>query len=376
MILNKFSKLTSSLIMLFLIMCLSPSKGFTQGRGGIDSSGGGHGILINSKIYLLDLVESNITDAFAPSELSLKFEAPLQNTLRQMQPTAFGILASKINLIANSDPIFATLLVRAILYYDWVIVPYDLKLIGANNLNLKKDIYQIAVREPLRITISKKYWDMMQPSHQAALVLHEVVSALAFSGTPQVRARQLIGAIFSNSEFLPDIFRDEIQASWPSRNYFIKKLKFDDENEPFILKVRDSVMAKFGENMFSWEVVLMPTAVIYMKSKDGLHSHFSELLNPSFVGFYTSALCKQNTNNNQLNFVIYRSYRLNVQVPKRASTQPPGLEAILTNFDWNQATLLNYNGCKQSDITNMDEVQSEVKLGYINRALNMFFDFY
>lgn len=213
---------------------------FSQaGEGGVATGGGGSGVEINGKIFLLDLfqVDRHRNPYYSPikdlEKAQIIFEQiSSSGHYLKFEPQA-KLLAQKIAEIAEFDTVLAHALISAFKDLTWSFTESQLlptKDIIENPL-LNKNLRPLAVRQAQNIYISQNDWLKMDTANQSALLLHEVLSSFSNEKAPPLRIRQLVGDLYS-PEFYSKSYRLKMQrlsglpnndkASLILRNFLLK----------------------------------------------------------------------------------------------------------------------------------------------------------
>lgn len=318
-----------------IVFILTLSFGFQSfARGGfIDVSGGGFGIQKGSQIELQDLVEAGFENRRFSVEVNSIYKDSLQ-TITWMNPETKAILLDRVTLISKYDLILPSAIIKAIGFYSWSFTEQELRSLPVQDSQLNVNYIQLAIRQGLQISIFKKAWNMMSPTHQAALVLHEVMSSLRSAITPETRNRQLIGGLFqaSSQNPLPLALKEEMFRSWPSRESIYKKLtRFDDVAgfDPENLVVRNGI--RWPPFVQRWDVMIFPsvemTSVQDRFFRKNPYRTSYTYINRHSLQTYTTYLCQLPKPN--LKQVAYNAMFLDLKLSPLTSKNAPRLETNL-----------------------------------------------
>lgn len=158
---------------------------FSQGEVG----NGGHGKIINGRVYLMDLVEVGMVEPeyndYIPDWVKKHghFE-PTRKRIKEALGTEelpLDEITEVILSISQKDPLVANTLLDAMKLYRWVIIDEEFKLLPLDgNIieNKEGDIVLLANRRGRTVHISRPYLRRMNKKHQGALVIHEVTCPL------------------------------------------------------------------------------------------------------------------------------------------------------------------------------------------------------
>lgn len=316
-------------------------QSFAKG-GFIDVSGGGFGIQIGNQIVLQDLVEAGFENHTISPSVDKNYKDSLQ-AISWMNPEAKAILLDRITLISKYDLILPAAIIKAIGFYSWSFTHQELRSLPLQDAQLKVNYLQLAIRQGLQISIFKKAWDLMLPAHQAALVLHEVMSSLKSGDTPETRNRQLIGGLFlaSLQNPIPLALLQEMQRSWPSRESIFKKLtRFDDVTgaDSESLVVRNGI--KWLPSIQRWDVFIFPSVEMISVQNRLFKKHPERAtftyINRFSVQTFTTYLCL--APKPKLKQVAYNAMFLNLKLSPLSPNNAPRLETSLKT-----KTLFNFN---------------------------------
>ncbi len=184
-------------LIIFLCSLFFGVNGFC---GGVtDISGGGHGYKKNGKVYLLDLVESDISKPFLNLNSNENFCEKLKtNVLSSLnEPILSRKYCQFIVSVSKIDTLAADLFLLAAEYYDWRIINQTLSLVEPVESLLqhsRSKVVQLATRKGESIYIDGHLWSQMDMDNKLALVVHEVISSLTVEVLPASRHRWLVGS--------------------------------------------------------------------------------------------------------------------------------------------------------------------------------------
>lgn len=201
--------------LLIIAITLSAATGWSwrEGNGAPvkwREGNGGDGVQLNSKIYLLDLVESGVEEANS-TDIAYSnsfFEKEVSNWAEaQMTPVPKQEIINKLGEIHRKNSIMAFVILMAMRKLDWAFINVplkDLKDEGPYNVALQKDLIQLAIRVNKTIQIDKNSWNKMDSRNQTALIFHEAIFSLVnpnrdSSGLSMSapRVRRIVGFLFS-----------------------------------------------------------------------------------------------------------------------------------------------------------------------------------
>jgi hypothetical protein len=175
--------------MIAAALVMSTLAGSAQARES-GPGNGGDGILVNGKIYSLDLVEAGVGvaenpyfDPQVPSvsdpEYALFFER-VQKTIGHLQDAPVELLSRKLYEISRVDRLFSRIILKTLEAYLWVMVSEPLRDIQDEDTNLELSSdrwFQLAIRRDVSILLQQDLWQRLDPAHRVALILHEVLYA-------------------------------------------------------------------------------------------------------------------------------------------------------------------------------------------------------
>lgn len=174
------------------------------GASGVSISGGGHGVQIGKRVYLLDLVEKGIERTPDVVNLSPWWLAPERywELTFQVPDLDTDLLQKKVSDVAVVDPVFAAAIQRTLMALSWSVVHVPLKPVDADS-TLRVPISQVALRTYDHVQIDGRLWAKMDRVNRVALFLHEAISALAARElTAAPVARSLTANLFTSSYLL------------------------------------------------------------------------------------------------------------------------------------------------------------------------------
>ncbi|MBC7740620.1 MAG: hypothetical protein H7061_00380 [Bdellovibrionaceae bacterium] len=171
---------------------------------------GGDGILMNSKMYLLDLVENGVEEANS-SDIAYSnsfFEKEVKSWAdAQAVEVPQREIVNKLGEIHRKNSVMAYVILLTIKKLDWAFVNLPLKNIkdeGPYNISLQNDLVQLAIRVNKTIQVYKVGWKQMDARNQTALIFHEAIFSLVNPDRTELglsmsapRVRRIIGFLFS-----------------------------------------------------------------------------------------------------------------------------------------------------------------------------------
>lgn len=172
----------------------------------------GDGVFYKGQVYLRDLFEADLTPQFT-NELAPQFSADSAG-FREGFPWPRLLLLRKLSELERVRPHLGSFLFEAIRVYEWKMIAGPLALLpGRPSLKIpESQRVQLAVRRKRIIYVDQGRWSLMPEEQRAALILHEVFSALlerdcvdsACETTVQASAKvyALVVAAFSSHEIL------------------------------------------------------------------------------------------------------------------------------------------------------------------------------
>lgn len=183
--------------LLFSLLSLSALAG-----GNVEN--GGDGVLINGKMYSLDLVEYGL-DA-APYLGETDFPTPSTNSLVSEffgQADGFpqdivNIVSKKIARLEHLSPALFRPVAETLSSYGLILIRAPLKNVDDTESPVAPGaVYQLASHDAANIRINRDGFAQMDTGNQAALVLHEILYASFSTDTISVRARAVNAALFN-----------------------------------------------------------------------------------------------------------------------------------------------------------------------------------
>lgn len=206
-----------NLYFIFILLFISLSS--FSGGGGVVNTGGGHGVSLNNKIYLLDFYNLGVHESIhLPdcSDQTLSFHSQKLKTSGFVGSLNKAIVCT-LNKFYNIDPVFAELIYQGILFHEWVFSNQALMATEhsspyANTL----DIVQVAVRQSRYVHINIKYWKRMNLENKVGLIFHEVFSALTKPTVHLERVRQTLALVFTKNT--NNEIKNLLTADFPSTN--------------------------------------------------------------------------------------------------------------------------------------------------------------
>lgn len=196
--------------------------------GGVGTGGGGGGgVEIGPSVYLLDLYNEGLHEKGDLAPDSLPLDAALWRTLAidgplwALEPSVKVALIKKISEFEIVDPYFAAAFVEALKILNWRFVDGDL--LETRDLSLSESVdgrpvITLAVRQGQTISISKPKWLRMNLLNQTALLVHEVLAALAPPNWPADSNRRAVAKLFTTEFFAlpnPDLQKETLRP-YPS----------------------------------------------------------------------------------------------------------------------------------------------------------------
>lgn len=155
---------------------------------GNEGAAGGDGVIVNDKVYMLDLVEAGVEEG-AWIDVSLKSDPafePVKTKLNKIlanlnDPQMIEVLSLKLIELAKREHTLALLLVDTIELFTWSKVNHALVDVPDDDSVLQfrfGQLIQVAIRRDKAILVSRMAYDKMSPENRAAMVLHEAIYAL------------------------------------------------------------------------------------------------------------------------------------------------------------------------------------------------------
>ncbi len=178
---------------------------------------GGNAVLVDGKLYLLDLVEAGVqshpylkgANDSGSEAARFRKRADWRFGFNQFAPSTVQVFKSEL---AAMPPLVRDQFLAVFDLYQWRILDLPLQEVKGvkSPLDLSKTtVYQVAYRRDSAIMINKKIWDQLDSANQVALMLHEIVYAML---RPQPNgdgtfvqeswdARLIVGDFFSSQAF-------------------------------------------------------------------------------------------------------------------------------------------------------------------------------
>lgn len=182
-----------------------------------DKGNGGDGLLINGKIYVLDLVEAGVEDA-PYFDLSIPLDPVIKSAVRELKlaGTPSDLLIRKLSEIKRAFAPMGVAMAQTLGLFDWRLVNSALMDIRDENSVLsRKNLMQLAIRRGNIIFIDRSLWAKLGEKQKVALLIHELVYAMMetkeacqgpcndlndfYSTQSSEQARKIVGFMFSPS---------------------------------------------------------------------------------------------------------------------------------------------------------------------------------
>ena len=200
-----------SILAFIFIGLIATSSSAKLNEGGVATGGGGSGVEIAGKVYLVDLFQvgrhlnpfyRSLDQEEGDVSMRMFFRLSTLPSLASLSsPTLthiFYLVAHEITVLRKLDIVLGNSAFEAIKDLTWILIDSDfLPTEDMTDTFLNREIIQIAVRVGQNVYISSKSWAKMDIHNQAALVIHEALSSFANPRYTQVRVRQLIGDLYT-----------------------------------------------------------------------------------------------------------------------------------------------------------------------------------
>lgn len=188
------------------IAILSPSLAFA----GKEAGNGGQGVVIEDRVFLLDLVESGLEKDpfFLPGAVGTDQDRRTVQVALGGLNAPIALITAKLAELYAISPSLSRVLVTAMEIYAWRPVHAPLEEIpdreGILDPGAAKFV-QLAVRSGRTIRIDRDLWARLDQRNQTALIFHEVIYALmpltedsrGLKSQNSVRAREITAYLFS-----------------------------------------------------------------------------------------------------------------------------------------------------------------------------------
>lgn len=330
-----------------IIYSLFLSSSLAFAGGGVDTGGGGDGIVRGNNILLQDLVEAGVElDIPLPQTPSVLFEEPLSHS-KWIDEETLSFLGAKLDVLSKVDAAFAAALVKTIRFYSWSFVSGDLVELPDTDSVVHQSLVQVAIRKPSMVYLSKLAWNKMPPYHRAALVLHEAAAALLNSEAPAIRTRQLVGELFSLSsdQTLSAAQKQNIQMIWPSATT-LRSLATAHAN--------DLNLAVVLRQPKGWDVMAYPSVEVMSVAPNSATTSFQMFLSPRSKWALTEYLCDRNQPVTATHKAAAYYYdELSVVLEPLAEENLPKVKVQLDHVRLKQVPLTANGGCRPQDLSEL-----------------------
>ncbi len=252
---------------------------------------GGDGVVIDGKMYLLDLVERGIEhapflDRAKPTPPMLSRMIDLAFARSEFSPALQTIVKAKLSEIYRSRPYLAFMLAKSFGQYDWAVVNRTFQNVDDENTVIDAPLVQVAIRQGKSVFVSRAGFEQMDLGNQAALLFHEVISALAH----RQENGDLVSLSYLNRKINSDLFVELTPENW-------QRLEMDAQN---YLDLGDSIYPRPSNPdtvvelkngfFYNWQHTLKRT--FYVGSEFILSYSFSAYDPPESITKGISALCR------------------------------------------------------------------------------------
>ncbi len=221
-----------------LIMFVFCQQSMAGGGGIIVVGNGGDGVVIQNKVYLLDLLESGLhqeTDANILAQCDSKSWVAKIEKILNKHKFPIQSIACKFSQIETKSNGIAILLYQKMSEYNWNLTPLGLLNVQDEDevVDLQsKKLVQLAIRRSNSIFLDLNLWNRMDILNKTALVFHEIIYASIDPNKFRTgaRAREINAYIFNELfEFkTSQQFYNFIGDSFPASNFF--KIDFNRQN--------------------------------------------------------------------------------------------------------------------------------------------------
>ena len=197
---------------LALVALSAMTVGLQAKAGGDGPGNGGNAVVVDGKLYLLDLVEAGVQKMpfLGDGKVDSGFIRDAQYAFHNAARLDNDVGKALTERLANLEPLVREQFLAAFSLYSWRIVDLPVEEIKGvkSPIDLKKTkVYQAAYRRDRSILISRAIWDQLDVGNKAALIVHEIVYAML---TPKSDgagklvqeswdAREIVGEIFTES---------------------------------------------------------------------------------------------------------------------------------------------------------------------------------
>ncbi|MGZ3775940.1 MAG: hypothetical protein ACXVCN_19655 [Bdellovibrio sp.] len=139
---------------------------------------GGVGIVIDNKVYMLDLYERGVhQNAYYNDTITSRswVEDKLRRAfqLTNLSDVPLKKAAKKISEVLAQNYFAGSMVVKAIEALDWRLIDSELVTLEDTESPIAGNLVQIAVRQKNIVFINKNLWDKMDADNKLALIIHE-----------------------------------------------------------------------------------------------------------------------------------------------------------------------------------------------------------
>ncbi|HVK60689.1 MAG TPA: hypothetical protein VM432_04020 [Bdellovibrionales bacterium] len=170
-------------------------------KGGAGVSGGGLGVRIEGKAYLLDLADYDLhkNAATITTTTDTTFIIAMKaNNLPEWLP--FEALTRKLTDLEKLDPVFASAVFETLIKMEWVKTALTLEPTPDRvDVPVNIELLQLARRDGPIVRVQSQLWDELDEPNRVALVIHEAVAALAAENVVPKQVRALCASLFSTA---------------------------------------------------------------------------------------------------------------------------------------------------------------------------------
>lgn len=179
-----------------------------QAREGNGVGNGGDGVIIDGKVYPIDLIELNgkpVEPYFANRDLFVPEMVERFQNHSQMELEVLRLFSSKLIEIHFKNSLLELWLKDLFFRFHWNFVDAELKEDAKRDSVLTfrgLKVVRIATRKNIFITISIPFWKMMTDKAKVVLIYHELIDSLFESMTRFATSdisRSLVGVIFKDA---------------------------------------------------------------------------------------------------------------------------------------------------------------------------------
>ncbi len=242
----------------------------SEGGGGVTAGGGGGGVVVGESAYLYDLFVAGFH--LKPYFFSQKLEPNLTEQLKSFSSFSFltqeevRLLKLKLQDIVLVDPVLGAAVIKAMMSLNWSMPDVSLlktaDMVDKTVIAPAPEVIPLAVRQGAAVYLHNDHWRQMNAGNRVALLIHEVLAALAPARHPGDAVRAVVAAFFDENFYnLPPKRRIEVIQYFPNINEAGRRMGLRQFGVTGAMVAKESSYRILGPALKTAESLVFPTVM-------------------------------------------------------------------------------------------------------------------